>query len=168
MRDRVSDEVWRRLDPNAGRLRGPLSGRTSVLLAALIPSLVVAVWWSGLTAPKLVWSDSSRWAQVEPGGTVYVHVTVANEGVVPATVVRAGDSGPGYRLIGLQGSLPAELGRGESVPLTIVYQVTDCDLLPHASFPVPVVVRRWWGEQTVDVNRRHHNDVISEQMCQVR
>jgi hypothetical protein len=164
MRDRVSDEVWRRLDPNAGRLRGPLSGRTSVVLAALIPSLAVAVWWSGLIVPKLVWPNGSWWAESTPGGTVYVHVEVANGGVVPATVLRAGDSGPGYQLIGLQGSLPAELGRGESVPFTLVYRVTDCDALPHGSFALPVVIRRFWGEQTVDVNR-HHEDLIIDQMC---
>src|SRR5262245_16892380 len=140
VRDRVSDEVWRRLDPNAGRLRGPLSARTSVLLAVVVPAVLLAVWWSGLVVPKLSWPDGGWSAETRFDGTVYVQIEVANEGLVPATVLRVGGEGPGYHVIGVQGGLPVELGQGESVVLTIAYQVTDCAVLPHASFPLPVVV----------------------------
>lgn len=156
--------MWRRLDPNTGRLRVPPSGRPIVVLVALIVALVVAASWSGFVVPRLVWPDNPWWARVDPGRVVAVQIEVANEGVVPATVLRAGGDGPGYEVIGNQGPTPVELGRGQSVRLVVLYRLTDCDLLRHTSFPMPVVVRRWWGEQTVDINTRQL-DLISDQMC---
>jgi hypothetical protein len=147
----VSDEVWRQLDPNVGRLSRRTSRR--LLLSGVVGLVVVLAaavgWRSGAVSPRLVWSQDSAYAfSFGPGGPVTASVNVTNSGWVPLTLVGVGRSGPGLELARVEGILPITLGPGDATTFILTYRITDCAAVPHDPWPVPVRVKRWWGEQT--------------------
>jgi len=148
----VSDEVWRQLDPDAGRLprRTVLRLRWSLAGAIALALLFGLVWQSGLTVPRLSWTPNSGYGY---GGsprnrTVEYEVRISNRGWTSVEVVGLGRSGPGFELRSVRAQLPTTLRPGENMDATLLYQVTDCAAVPADEWPVPVTVRRTWGTAT--------------------
>jgi hypothetical protein len=73
---------------------------------------------------------------------------VVNDGWVSITVLGIGRDMPGMRLIGVEGQFPSTLAPGQSASFAVNYRITDCEAVSADEWPVPVRVRRWWGEQT--------------------
>jgi hypothetical protein len=149
----VSDEVWRQLDPNAGRL-----SRTSVRrlwravgVALTAAALLALGWQSGVVVPRL---EMPREAGLEYGGgpdQLYVVFTVKNIGSTRVTVTGAGRSGDGLELTDVVAQFPTTLDPGEQMTLRLVYRLTACVTGPGTAWRVPVRVEWWWAERTVDL-----------------
>jgi hypothetical protein len=149
----VSDEVWRQLDPDAGRLPRRTVVRLRWSIASMLAIAVVAGlgWWSGLVVPRLAWSSTGySWSSIEDGIVQY-EMPVTNRGWTSAEVVAIGRSGPGFELQTARAELPATLAPGQRIDVTLVYRVTDCAAVPGGAWPVPFTVRRAWGTVTAYV-----------------
>ena len=174
MQPYISDEVWSRLDPSAGRLsrRTAVRGFVAVVLALVLVVAGSVVWRSGLVVPRLVWPNSERDWEENPDW-VRVHVLVSNDGWWPVTVREVGRSGPGLELLGVEGwdrgvpsPFPATLPPRSGIGATVVYRITDCQGYPRGSWPLTAVVERPWGVMTVDVRPEHdwpqwQEDIVS-------
>ena len=160
----VSDEVWQRLDPVAGRLPRRSVRRLRVIIAAASVLVTVAalVWYSGAAVPRLRWSEEGGFMWATGPDFVSQAVHVVNDGWLTVSIVGAGRSGPGLKLIAVQDGppdpvmvrsnpLPHVLQPGESLTLVVVYRITDCSVITTDPWPVPVRVQRPWGTQTVDI-----------------
>lgn len=150
----VSDEVWRQLDPSAGRLSGRTTRRlwTAFLAALLLYVVGVAAWYSGLLVPQLRWdANGTSWQVSEDQNVSRMTINVSNNGLFPATVISAGRAAPGLDLIGVEGALPATLRPGEAVTVTLVYLIRDCSATPPADWDQTAVVARPWGQLTVPI-----------------
>jgi len=90
---------------------------------------------------------SALFGSSPPHHSVIVH----NDGLRPIRVLGVGRSGPGFRLDRVDGPLPSTVEPGEYLELVLIYAVTDCAAVPTGPWPVPVVVERPWGVQTVYV-----------------
>jgi hypothetical protein len=161
----VSNEVWRQLDPAAGRLSRPVVWRLRVGLIIMCTVTAVAslMWYSGVLVPQLRWSEEGGFMWASGPDLVSQAVHVRNDGWVPVSVIGAGRSGPGLRLVAVQDGppdalmvrqnpLPHELRPGESLTFVVVYRITDCSAITTQPWPVPVRLRRPWGAQTVYVH----------------
>ncbi len=153
----MPDEVWQRLNPNAGRLSRRTTAKMWIafVLMLLLVGAGTLVWQTGLIAPRLVWpGNGSRW-EMSDDGVARVDVEIHNAGRFPAIVIDAGRSGTGLDLLGVEGPLPVTLQPGDTALVVLVYRITDCDATPRSRWPVTAVVQRPWGTMTVDVPREH-------------
>jgi hypothetical protein len=148
----LSDDVWRQLDPDAGRLprRTVLRLRWSLVSAVALAVLVGLVWQSGLTVPRLSWPSNAGygWETSTLDRTIKYEVRIANRGWTTVEVLGLGRSGPGFELRSVRAQLPTTLRPGEDMDAVLIYQVTDCAAVPADEWPVPVTVRRTWGTAT--------------------
>jgi len=147
----LTDEVWRQLDPYAGRLSRRTVRRIRWAAAAIV--LLAAIgelaWYAGVLVPRVSWSDAPGY---EFGWSPAHHsVVVHNDGLLPIRVLGVGRSGPGLRLDRVDGTLPSTVDPGSQLSVMLTYAVTDCAAVPTQPWPVPVVVERPWGVQTVYV-----------------
>jgi hypothetical protein len=149
---RVSDEVWPRLDPYAGQLAR--RGRHRLKIAAVIFTVVAvavnAAWHGGLFVPRLA-------ANTNGVGTgpyeMRIPVTIHNNnGWAAVRVLGAGRGGPGLELVEVAGFAPQTLPPGGELGFELRYRVTDCAAVPEQPWPVPVVVGRPWGAQTIHLH----------------
>jgi hypothetical protein len=158
----VSDEVWQRLDPAAGRLsrRAVLRGWIAVVTALALVLAGTVVWRAGLVVPRLLWSNAEQhWVQTDDG--FRMDVLLLNTGWWPVTVVGVGRSAPGLELLGVEGDcrpegtgdrcVPLSLAPHTGVGMTLVYRISDCATAPMGDWPVTAAVRRPWGDVTVTV-----------------
>jgi hypothetical protein len=148
----LTDEVWRQLDPYAGRLSRRTVRRVRWVVAALLFLTAVAelAWYAGVFQPRISWKAEPGWEfGWEP---VYHSVEVHNDGLLPIRVLGAGRSGPGFRLERVDGALPSTVEAGGHLTLMLTYAVTDCAAVPTGPWPVPIQVERLWGVQTVYVS----------------
>ena len=146
----LTDVVWRQLDPYAGRLsrRTVRRIRWGVAALLLLTAIGELVWYAGVLVPRVSWrSPGYGFGSSPPHHSVIVH----NDGLRPIRVLGVGRSGPGFRLDRVDGPLPSTVEPGEYLELVLIYAVTDCAAVPTGPWPVPVVVERPWGVQTVYV-----------------
>ena len=148
----LSDEVWRQLDPDSGRLprRTVLRLRWSLAGAVALAVLAGLVWQSGLTVPRLSWTPNGGygWDASTQDRMITFEVLISNQGWSTVEVLDLGRSGPGFALRSVRAQLPTTLRPGEDMVASLVYQVTDCAAVPADEWPVPVTVRRTWGTAT--------------------
>jgi len=151
----LSDEVWRQLDPDAGRLprHTVLRLRWSLAGAVAVAVLAGLVWQSGLTVPRLSWTPNSGygWSSSTLDRTIEFEIRISNRGWSTVEVLGLGRSGPGFELRSVRAPLPTTLRPGEDMDAVLVYQVTDCAAVPADEWPVPVTIRRTWGTATAHV-----------------
>jgi len=92
----LSDEVWRQLDPDAGRLprRSVLRLRWSLVSAVAVAVLAGLVWQSGLTVPRLSWPSNAGygWETSTLDRTIKYEVRIANRGWTTVEVLGLGRS----------------------------------------------------------------------------
>lgn len=149
----VSDEVWARLDPRAGRLTR--RGRLALALGALgVAALAVAVWLaasSGLIRPRLSvapgWSGTFSHADHSFSETVRID----NTGWTDAHLRSVTTSVQGLRVSAVRG-LPRTLAAGSSATVTVHYAVSDCSLRWTGPSTFEVHVAQWWGSATVPLD----------------
>jgi hypothetical protein len=146
----VSDEVWRRLHPDAGRLSRREAVRAWMVIVVAFAVVVagVAVGKSGLVTPQLGWGLWGVTSAEPPTDTVTLDVQITNRGLAPVTITRVGRSGPGLALIATQGQLPVRLAATKSVRVSLVFRITDCDQRPTGSWPVTVEVDQAWRSRS--------------------
>ena len=147
----VADDVWRQLNPSAGRLSRATARRLLLgsLAAAIVLAMLGGVWRSGLVVAQVEYDLFAGYGwEVGPGQPVAQTVVAHNSGVAAVTLVGAGRDMPGMRLTSVAPTFPVVIPAGSSLELTVRYQVTDCAAVPTDEWPVPVQVRMWWGEQT--------------------
>jgi hypothetical protein len=150
----VSDEVWHRLDPHAGRLSRASLRRLwrATGVALTVAALAVLGWQSGAAVPRLEISrDAGLEYGVGPGGSLYVVYTVKNVGLTTVTVTGAGRGGVGLELTDVVGPFPTTLEPGEQMTFRLVYRLTACVTGPGTAWRVPVRVTWWWAERTVEL-----------------
>ena len=145
----VSDEVWRQLDPGAGRLprRTVLRLRWTISTTLALALLVGLGWRSGVVLPRLGWPNDGEGWSIE-GNRVEYSMHIANRGWTSVEVLDVGRSGPGFVLDSVRAQLPTTLRPGESMEAVLIYRVTDCAAVPAGEWPVPVTVKRPWGTAT--------------------
>ncbi|HEU5111114.1 MAG TPA: hypothetical protein VFT95_21445, partial [Micromonosporaceae bacterium] len=149
-----------------------LGGAAVVRSGAVTPRLAVDAGWSA----SYEYPDATSRAMVSFGHPVSTHVSqafeLANEGWTDLEILGMDTDRAGMRLervalgrtyfdqerdmwrVGgdtLTAERPYLLKGGASVHVTIYYHVTDCRAVPASPQPVPVRVRRLFGERTVDV-----------------
>lgn len=138
----LADDVWARLDRNAGRMsrRGFRWFIGIPLVAGLLTLLGVFGWRSGVLWPNLGRDlGGSSWGTNIAEHSFVLTFPVRNDGLVDVDVESFGRSGPGLRLAGTiitRNPIPA----GGSADLQLSYVVTDCDGVPAGHWPVPVRV----------------------------
>ncbi len=150
----LTDEVWARLDPHAGRLtrRAALRLWLVVLACAVLAAGGLVGWRSGMVVARIETDTFGSWSGGSESLTIDVNVPVVNRGWRTETVVGAGRSGPGLNLQpALAGLFPLTLAPGQGTSIPLRYDVTSCADVPQGDWPVPVRVRRPWGPQTVYV-----------------
>ena len=160
MRTYVSDPVWRRLDPGAGKLTRRSTIRLWIAVGVGLALLLAGntLWRAGLVVPRLAWPVGLQAWEENPQG-VRVKVQSENTGWWPVTVRSIGRSGAGLELLGVEGAFetrgpspfPVYLEPGERVEATLVYRVTDCEGYLREPWLVTAEVDRPWGAMTVEV-----------------
>jgi hypothetical protein len=148
----VSDEVWRQLHPDAGRLSRRETARAWIVIVAALAVVIAgtAVGKSGLITPQLGWSLWGVKPAEPPTDTVTLDVEITNTGLAPVTITRVGHSGPGLTLIATEGQLPVRLPATKGARLSLVFRITDCDERPTGSWPVTVEVHQAWRSRTAE------------------
>jgi hypothetical protein len=159
----VSDEIWRQLDPGAGRLSWRTATRLWLVggLIVVVGALGYLVWDGGYLLARLEEPSDHMSLEVYPGRSATYHLEVTNAGRVPVTITGAGGDAPGLQLVRVDGALPVELAPGRTAFLGLVYRVTDCAARPGPDdWPVPVTVDGPWFPHTVQTFRRHEPAVV--------
>jgi hypothetical protein len=149
----LSNEVWRQLDPEAGRLpRRTVQRLRWTVATVLVLALLAGVGWrSGLITPRLAWPNAGGGLELR-GNRVEYEVHVVNRGWTPIEVVGLGRSGPGFELVEVHATLPTTLKPGERMDAVLLYRINDCAAVPAGPWPMPVQVRRTWGTVTAYVD----------------
>jgi hypothetical protein len=148
----LTDEVWRQLDPRAGRLCPRTARRVRLAIAVLLVAVVAAelAWYAGLVVPRVSSTDESGY---EYGwDPVHHSVAIRNDGLLPIQVLGVGRSGPGIRLDRVDGAVPSTVDPGGYVRVTLTFTIHDCAAVPAQRWPVPVEIERPWGAQTVYID----------------
>ncbi|WP_027344944.1 hypothetical protein [Hamadaea tsunoensis] len=149
----ISDDVWRQLDRNAGRMsrRGFLLFLTACLaLPAVAYGGLVA--WRTVAHPLVAADDFLSYSATAGQHKVFsLQVKVRNQGITALTVVSAGQDGPGLHLVAPVLAVEHHLAVGQELLLVLEYEVTDCSAVPAGTWPVPIVVDQPWGRRTVEV-----------------
>ena len=154
MSTRLTDDVWRQLDPNTGRLSrrsARLVGVAFLVGLALLAASVIAR-RAGFFDAQLAWPASTNWETTAVDHVIVHSVTVENTGWIPVTVTGAGRDGPGLRLRRVDGVFPTTVPAGGEFTFTLTYEVIDCAAVRADTWPVPVRVDRWWGTESVLVD----------------
>lgn len=146
----LSDEVWRQLDRNKGRLsrRGTMRAWLAILAAGAVFAAGLAVWRSGVIAPRLEWPRNAGIGFEAGQRHIRYQLTIVNQGWTTETITGYGRSGPGLHLLAVHAPPDVRLALGDTVDIAIEYEVTDCAAVPADPWPVPVRVHRVWGEVT--------------------
>jgi hypothetical protein len=150
----LSDDVWRQLDPHAGRLPRRQTAMLWLTIAAVaaVVAAGVVVWRGGYLVARVDTRHEATgfsWG-ASTGGPITIQFPISNDGRTAITVTSIGRSGPGLTLDAPAG-LPLTLAPHTGEVVYLRYEVTDCAAIPAGAWPVPVVVRLWWGSQTVYV-----------------
>lgn len=140
----LPDEVWDRLDRDAGRM----SRRTfaTLIAGAVIVGLVGAGgllgWRSGVLWPNIAREPSHYgWSTDTDRQTFEITFPVRNDGLVAVDVSAVGRSGPGLDLLNST-ITRGHLAAGDIAEVALVYRVTDCDAIAPGAWPVPLSVSR--------------------------
>ncbi|MEY9907925.1 hypothetical protein ABIA35_004157 [Catenulispora sp. MAP12-49] len=102
-------------------------------------------------------------------------VLIKNDGWSALRIVGVGRDEPGLRLLASDdsgithpfskpsASVPFTLQPGETVAVTIAYQVTDCAAVGVGKLPIPIRIERTWGTETASVTHSMYqegNDIL--------
>jgi hypothetical protein len=157
--ERVSEEVWRRLE--AGR-RG-LSRRWVRRLWIIAVTIFVLgfagnlLWISPLVTPRLDAISPTSLAGLEHvGGDLRIRAVVENPDSRAVRVLDIGLAGPGLELLRVEGPrvgepspFPVTLAGGERVAFTLTFRVVDCTAVDDYPLPLRATVERPWGEMVI-------------------
>lgn len=150
----LRDEVWGQLDPWAGRLapRTPRRLALALLVLLVVAEAGVVAWVSGLAAPRIRMNKAGgSSATMLPGPGFDYSIELENHGWLPATVTGLGGDQAGLRLSTTVRS-PVILRPGQSMQITVAYEIIDCAAVTNDPASLPVRVERFWGSQTVYVD----------------
>ena len=158
----LTDDVWARLDPHAGRLsrRSVLRLWAASAAAILLLIAAVGVYLTGFVTPRVhaVGSSFSMERPVDVSAAtpvvITLHFTLDNRGSSTVAIKSLGGPLTGdlrqltfVSTWNLPRSLPSDTGQ----EVTVTYRLTSCNGFPSAAeFPVgrlPLTVDRWWGTQ---------------------
>ncbi len=150
----IPDEVWDRLDPAAGRLRGRAWLKVGLAVLALVAGYLATwlVWQSGLVVSRLRWSAEGALSQPSAPELVRVPLTVWNPDGAPVTVLAIEWSAPGMHAVpGDAGQFPFDVSGDWPVEIVLTYRIDDCAAIPRDVIPLRAVVQRLGNTSTVDL-----------------
>lgn len=158
----LTDDVWARLDPHAGRLSRRSVLRLWAAGAAAILVLIagVGVYLTGFVTPR-VHADGSSFSMERPVDVstttpvvITLHFTLDNRGSSTVAIKSLGGPLAGdVRQLSFVSTwnLPRTLPPATGQEVTVTYRLTSCNAFPTAAeLPigrVPLTVDRWWGTQ---------------------
>jgi hypothetical protein len=102
--------------------------------------------------------NDETWRQLDPDSRViHYDFEVVNPGWYALEITNVGRAGPGLELLAYpagDGTMASartsgRLEPGRRMALGMAYRVTDCNAVPAEPWPVPIIVARPWGEQTI-------------------
>jgi hypothetical protein len=163
----VSDEVWARLDPKAGRLSA--RGRWALAGAAVLVTAAVAGLWlvqsAGLVRPRLSLENGGWTAGTANPSTRAVEetTTVDNDGWTAVRVESVTGVAAGPRVVGVEG-VPVTIPAHGSATITVHYRVTRC-APPPTSLGFGLRVARWWGTETIGLGSGHEQPPMIDEAC---
>src|SRR6185369_12162609 len=101
-RTAVSNDVWRQLDPGAGRLSRRAAVRAWLAIAVALGLIlgVNALWLSGALVAQVRWGVFDINQTTPPSDTFSLDLEITNDGLTALTVLGVGQSVPGLDLIG--------------------------------------------------------------------
>ena len=148
----LTDEVWRQLDPDAGRLsRG--DRRKVAVAIGLVGCLGVAavlVRLSGLIVPNIAIGMTASSGVDSQQHTFFQTINVHNGGWRTETVVGVAGPPRGVRITAVDG-LPVSISADSESHVTVHYVVDDCALAVPGPDPVTLRLRRPWGTASATV-----------------
>jgi hypothetical protein len=149
----VTDDVWRALNPHAGRMPRRVTALCVAAACAALATVLVVVggWRSGIIVPNLGQPFEGGWGvDVDTHEHTFAIVfPIRNNGLIPVEITGLGRDGHGLKLTGAR--TQTLLRAGESADIRLEYQVTDCAAVQAGDWPVPIRVKRSFGEQTAYV-----------------
>ena len=146
--DLLPDHVWQQLDPRAGQLTPAARRRAlrSLVLAALVGATLLATWQSGAVLPRVTTGRNGNGMMADGLHHQFMEtVEVRNSGWTAMTVEGLGRSGPGLRLVSVDGNFPTVLGSSTGQIFSLTYDVTNCGAVPQGEWAIPVRTQRPWG-----------------------
>jgi len=138
------------MEPNTARASRWIG--LQLWLAAMITAFILAAglaWWAGAVTPRFGPGGGSEYGADR--GTVFYGISLRNAGYLPVTIIDAGRGGDGLELTAVDADFPITLQRGEETWIKLHYRVTDCAAVTNDAWPIPVIVERLWGAQTVNI-----------------
>jgi hypothetical protein len=151
----VTDDVWRQLDPHAGRLsrRGAVRLWAAVICGLALIPLAAVLYGSGAVEPRIMADISGSFSVRAPNtistatpATVRTTVVLTNTGWSTVTV-NGVVPGSGGTTLTTPDPTPITIKPGQQVTVDLTYAITSCT--QKDSGPFSIRVRRWWGAQTV-------------------
>lgn len=166
---RVSDDVWRQLDPYAGALNRRQRRRAvaAAWLATIVMMAGYAIYVSGSVWARVGYSrDFGAESTLSTDFKVFtLKVPVKNTGWTTIRITGIGQDRPGLQPIGpgdAEGTkqlsemggqaMPFELRPGQTAIVAAAYRVTDCEALSTGPLPLTVHIDRPWGTETISVS----------------
>ncbi|MEU3454781.1 hypothetical protein ABZ671_14420 [Micromonospora sp. NPDC006766] len=163
----IVDEVWHRLNPDAGRMTRRAARRlaVSLLAVAALAGAGLVLWHIGIVVPRLN-ADGRTGGfgyEISPAERSFAYqVNIRNDGKVTLVVQAVGAEGPGLELtertiltgappVLPRGTLPITLHPGQEIGVRLGYRVTDCAAVSTEDWPIPVRVKGPLGVRTVGV-----------------
>jgi hypothetical protein len=158
--ERVSDEVWRRLEA----CRRGLSRRWVRRLWIIAVTIFVLgfagnlLWISPLVTPRLNAVSPTSLAGLERvGGDLRIRAVVENPDHRAVWVLDVGLASPGLELLRVEGSrvgepspFPVRLAGGERVAFTLIFRVVECTAVDvYYPLLLRATIERPWGEMVV-------------------
>jgi len=148
----LTDEVWRQLDPDAGRLPPGERRRVTIAIGVVctlgIAALLVRL--SGVIVPNIAIGTTAA-SGVEGGQhTFFQTMSVHNGGWRTERVVGVGQPASAIRVTAVDG-LPLSIPAGSEAQLTVHYLVEDCAAVRPGSMSVTLRLHRPWGTASATV-----------------
>jgi hypothetical protein len=148
----LTDEVWRQLDPDAGRL-SPVERRRVTIAIGVVCTLAIAallVRLSGVIVPNIA-IGTTAFSGVDTGPrTFFQTLNVHNGGWRAEEVVAVARPPRGMRITAVDG-LPISIPADSEAHVTVHYVVDDCSAVTPGPVAVTLRLHRPWGTASATV-----------------
>jgi len=148
----LTDEVWRQLDPDAGRLPPGERRRVAIAigLVCILGIAALLVRLSGLVVPNIAVGTTVSSGADSTQHTFFQTLNVHNGGWRPEKVVGVANPQQRVRVTAVDG-LPVSIPVDSEAHVTVHYVVDDCSSVTPGWLPVTLRLHRPWGTASATV-----------------